>query len=312
MIKWYDSDDAYREDPDPETETDTGGGGENRVPAVVVAGSQQLERPETTPGCWHPTVEQMVRTRDDRAWAEATGHLALNRKYVLRGFGKTPALCSDHRVRPGDIVDIRYLTTGGCVRIETAGGHAVVVPEFQSVLTPRGSRLPTRLIPGDEVYVRGGFEGRLAGDGQRRLTRGERRGGGYEGHGFPEGEANPGFVDGGERRFRKIREQLIAEIGVCEICGGAHHRLELHHRDRDRRNNERCNLQLLCPGCHKTQEYVLGRTRRGERGHPLVIDTVTEVTAVGSMDVFMVLLAGDVSGASVGRLVLPGGTAEID
>ena len=288
---------------------DRSGDGLGMEPAVVVAGRQQLERPEIIPGHWHPTVGQMVKTRDDREWAKEHAHLPLCKKYRNYGFGKTPTLSPDGRIRPGAILDIRYLTTAACYEIETFDGHVVVVPEFQGVLTPIGPRLPMQLAAYMEVCVRGDFEGRLPREVADRLTAGARKGGGYAGQGFPPGSDNPAYVNGGASRFRQIREKLIAEIGACEICDQPHHRLEVHHRDRDRTNNARVNLQLLCPGCHKREEYKLGRTRRGERGHPIDVDVVTRVTPVGELEVFVVLLNADARGASVGRLVLAGGGA---
>jgi len=44
----------------------------------------------------------------------------------------------------------------------------------------------------------------------------------------------------------------------CEICGYDEHIevLEVHHRDGNRKNGADGNLQLLCPTCHKTLEYM--------------------------------------------------------
>lgn len=48
---------------------------------------------------------------------------------------------------------------------------------------------------------------------------------------------------------------------VCEICAKTHHRLHVHHIDRDPANNATANLQTLCPSCHKLLHVQL--TRRG-------------------------------------------------
>src|SRR5438552_3794511 len=44
--------------------------------------------------------------------------------------------------------------------------------------------------------------------------------------------------------------------GPCEICGAPE--VHIHHRDRDRTNNDRSNLQLLCARCHRIEH--LGQT----------------------------------------------------
>ena len=45
----------------------------------------------------------------------------------------------------------------------------------------------------------------------------------------------------------------------CEWCGYSAHPeiLELHHKDRDKKNNKRKNIAVLCPNCHKIEHYRL-------------------------------------------------------
>jgi 5-methylcytosine-specific restriction endonuclease McrA len=47
------------------------------------------------------------------------------------------------------------------------------------------------------------------------------------------------------------RDMLIA----CVRCGynTAPHILGVHHKDRNRRNNELSNLEVLCPNCHSLE-----------------------------------------------------------
>ncbi len=60
---------------------------------------------------------------------------------------------------------------------------------------------------------------------------------------------------------RSIKLRLIDQRGVrCERC--THERVEIlqvHHKDRNRNNNEMENLELLCPNCH-TEEHYLGNS----------------------------------------------------
>lgn len=51
---------------------------------------------------------------------------------------------------------------------------------------------------------------------------------------------------------KQTYRRIIKEDSVCEICGKEGF-LEVHHIDRNRDNNERDNLQILCPKCHKDQ-----------------------------------------------------------
>lgn len=58
------------------------------------------------------------------------------------------------------------------------------------------------------------------------------------------------------------RKFLLLSIGQCEHCGFTFAPiLQLHHKDRNRRNNVRRNLLLLCPNCHEKIHY---RTRTGK------------------------------------------------
>lgn len=57
---------------------------------------------------------------------------------------------------------------------------------------------------------------------------------------------------------RAIKLRLIQERGTqCERCGYAKVEiLHLHHRDRDRSNNDFSNLELICPNCHYEEHYL--------------------------------------------------------
>jgi hypothetical protein len=68
------------------------------------------------------------------------------------------------------------------------------------------------------------------------------------------------------RKVRLPRTQLkkamdLAEISYeCNICGifewrGVKIKLHIHHRDHDKTNNAKENLEYLCPNCHGIQHY---------------------------------------------------------
>ena len=54
----------------------------------------------------------------------------------------------------------------------------------------------------------------------------------------------------------KIRLLLIRGKN-CERCGyNKTEILQVHHKDRDRKNNELKNLELICPNCHAEEHYL--------------------------------------------------------
>jgi len=55
-----------------------------------------------------------------------------------------------------------------------------------------------------------------------------------------------------------IKLRIIALRGpVCERCGYSKIEiLHVHHRDRNHKNNEFSNLELICPNCHYEEHYL--------------------------------------------------------
>ncbi len=58
--------------------------------------------------------------------------------------------------------------------------------------------------------------------------------------------------------LRALKTRLLNAKGkTCEKCGyDVYQILEIHHKDRNRNNNELNNLELLCPNCHTTKHYL--------------------------------------------------------
>lgn len=58
--------------------------------------------------------------------------------------------------------------------------------------------------------------------------------------------------------FRTIKLGLIDLRGpVCERCGYFKYEiLHVHHKDRDRSNNDFSNLEIICPNCHYEEHYL--------------------------------------------------------
>ncbi len=57
---------------------------------------------------------------------------------------------------------------------------------------------------------------------------------------------------------RVVKSKLMQARGVrCERCGyDKREILHVHHKDRDRGNNELNNLELICPNCHYEEHYL--------------------------------------------------------
>lgn len=79
---------------------------------------------------------------------------------------------------------------------------------------------------------------------------------------FQRGENNPNFLRYGSESsyIGKTdvwwRKKLLKEIGECEKCGLKDKRiLTIHHKDRNKENNTRENLILLCWNCHNLDHY---------------------------------------------------------
>lgn len=57
-------------------------------------------------------------------------------------------------------------------------------------------------------------------------------------------------------RAMKIR-LLELRGGVCERCGYSKKEiLHVHHKDRNRNNNDLANLELICPNCHYEEHHL--------------------------------------------------------
>lgn len=57
---------------------------------------------------------------------------------------------------------------------------------------------------------------------------------------------------------RTIKLRLMASREkICERCGyNKKEILNVHHKDRNKKNNDQTNLELLCPNCHAEEHYL--------------------------------------------------------
>ncbi|MFA6524571.1 MAG: HNH endonuclease signature motif containing protein [Candidatus Paceibacterota bacterium] len=61
--------------------------------------------------------------------------------------------------------------------------------------------------------------------------------------------------------FRVLKLKLIKERGKnCERCNyNRYEILQIHHKDRNRINNDKENLEIICPNCHY-EEHLLEKS----------------------------------------------------
>jgi 5-methylcytosine-specific restriction endonuclease McrA len=81
------------------------------------------------------------------------------------------------------------------------------------------------------------------------------------------GELAPSYIDG-RSKYQCDVWRRIAIIYIehrCTICGCDDlNKLDVHHRDGNRKNNELCNLYFLCKKCHlnKAHKFLRGNNGR--------------------------------------------------
>lgn len=58
-----------------------------------------------------------------------------------------------------------------------------------------------------------------------------------------------------------LKERLGSARGkICERCGyNKFEIIQIHHKDRDRKNNNLKNLELVCPNCHYEDHFLFGK-----------------------------------------------------
>lgn len=236
------------------------------------------------------TVEQLYRIKNDRAYAKAHGHFSLHRKMNHEGhYGSGLSLCGDGRIRKNVIREIIPAGRHGVLKITTESGATIRVTVNHKFPTTEGQKLAALLRPGDGLYLCGAYEPtdfRVANrfSDMTNLDRAAIRGrSGKNTH----GAGNRWYTNGSFTDFEAACALLPA---ACETCGEAEKRLEVHHVDGDRTNSHPRNLRRLCVSCHKKADYALGRTRRGQKGYPAVVDRVVSVEADGEADTYDVTM----------------------
>ena len=96
-------------------------------------------------------------------------------------------------------------------------------------------------------------------------------------------------------KFNNLRNRIIYEqdskCNLCELNGwlGNPITLELEHKDGNRNNNKRDNLEMLCPNCHSLTDTWRGRNKTNKR-HKISDEKLLESLLVNEWNMRQALL----------------------
>ncbi len=67
------------------------------------------------------------------------------------------------------------------------------------------------------------------------------------------------------KHYKILKKRLSSQRGeLCERCGyNRYDILQVHHRDRNRDNNDLENLELICPNCHAEEHFLNKKVENG-------------------------------------------------
>lgn len=238
-------------------------------------------------GKWTPTIREMFLCMNDRSWAIANKHKDLHSKYKSYGYGKGFSDV-DGFIKKNKIVDVRFEGHRDVFRISTVDGKFVDVTSNHRFPTSRGEiSIDSGLCAGDILYKMGNRNKQSYKYTFSDAPQFRGHGLNYDGMGFRTGEGNVGYVNGEFTKFEVNREIRIKEAsGCCQWCGLKSNRLECHHIDGTRDNNEYSNLVIICALCHKKAHYALGRNRKGTHGYLMEEVEIKSIEYIGKEDVY--------------------------
>jgi hypothetical protein len=231
------------------------------------------------------TIGEMYRISHDLRYARSIGSESSYKKFKLKKYGKCWSLCSDGRVRKNRIVDIFYQGVRDVYTITLVDDRAITATENHKFPTPVGEKRLDELSPGDVLFC-------------NDLT-------GHEKWNWKQDCNIPSNVpQKGQRGFQRqefshsramdaFRQENIHSS--CDICGGSHRRMEIHHWNGDHYDSVEENMAWVCPSCHKKEHYKMGRVKHGERGLPTFLVAIKSIEYAGQEDVFDIEVSGEVS-----------------
>ena len=252
-----------------------------------VIGSEKIKFSSSRKNQFHPTIEEMYKIKNDREYAVRTNHYQLWKKYnnPNQGYPKSFSICEDGRLRSNQIKDITFEGKAHCYKIITESGNECSISFNHKFPTDRGKIEAQHLKVGDELYICGKYEkctNKYTFSDQKQGTNG-----GTINKAF--GSNNYGYTNGEYTKFKNYKQN---KPDYCEICNKINCRLEIHHKDKNRQNNEFSNLQTLCVSCHKKEDYKIGRNKKGEKGYPILKEKIIKIINIGEKNVYNIEMYG--------------------
>lgn len=243
-----------------------------------ISGSYRILRNSCPKNKRQPTIEEMYLIKNGLAFAKANNWLPLRSKYMRVGYGSCLTMCEDGRIRDRKIKDIRFAGVRQTYKITLEDGRFVSVTDNHKFPTQRGKIMCKDLRVGeDSLYVQMPYEKT---DSQRYnfTDMKDKNWSKYNPESLNSKKGHMGFVktNGESSKFESFKEKN-GGFGICKNCG-KEGRLEIHHVDGNRRNNEDENLIAICPSCHKKIHYrEFGRMKRGEKGYPSTLSKIVSI-----------------------------------
>lgn len=250
------------------------------------SGKEKIFRASTNQYKSDFTIEEMYKIRNDYSYAKLTGHLDLRDRYRRSGYGFCLSLDSRNRLVKNKIVDIRYEGIRIVFEVTTESGRKIRTTANHKYPTSNGEKKLSEIdIEKDLLFINSGYEVCKT---KYNLTDGTE-------NNFPS-QGVQGFQKKDFSPFESLNQFTIKnKNNPCEICGKFHKRMEAHHKDGDRENNQESNFSWLCPGCHKKEHYKLGRVKKNEKGYLTHFEKIISIKVIGNEDVYDVEVSGDVS-----------------
>lgn len=220
-----------------------------------------------------PSVEETYYIMNDSLFARHHNYVPLRSKYLSKGYPQVQSMFSDGKIRPNQIMDIQQSGIRQLYKVTTKTGKWVECTDNHKFPTPNGERLLSELRIGDLLYIKGEYTKKQY---NYNFTDGN-----FEPNIPKKGEM--GFQkhpDGSSVKFQRFKTQCAEQRLPCSVCGKPYsetERFEVHHKDKDRTNNETDNLQWCCVSCHKKLDYQLGRTRKYQNGIPTLTDEIVSI-----------------------------------
>ena len=222
-------------------------------------------------------IADMYNCKNNLQWAKEHNKLALRKRYKTKGYGTSYSLDDNGKLVPNRIKDIVYSGTERCLTLYTNIGD-ITCTYNHKFPTPKGGMLAGDIKVGDELYYMGFPKRKDYGFKQGSYTNIPQKGQ----KGFQE------KPDGASRLFDDFVLNNKENNSPCEKCSKAKKRMEGHHKDGDRANNTKENLEWLCVGCHKKEHYKNGRTIMGRADKSAETITVTNILPAGYKEVYSV------------------------